>query len=341
MDLVDRYLQAVEPLLPRAERADILRELSENIYSQLQDKEAELGRPLQESELAAVLKTHGNPLLVASRYRRAPMQQLIGPAIFPFYWFVVKALFWIAVAISTLNAIALVASGEPVQQLLGGLLTFAHVALPIFGWVTLLFAMLEFLEGRLHLLQKLDRQWDPLTLPKLKPPQKVRRSESASGLIFGAVYLVWLLAAPYYPYLVFGPVASVLRLSPAWHRFYLPALVLAVVGLMQAGVNLARPDWTWLRATVRFASSAVGLAIVSALLKTHPFVTVVADAGASNARYETVATIVNAVVLLNLVCFEIALSFGVLWNGFQCVKELARPGGGHRGAVEEHSAQRS
>jgi hypothetical protein len=340
MDLIDRYLQAVEPLLPRAERADILRELSENILSQLQDKEAELGRPLQESEQAAVLKTHGNPLLVAIRYRRAPMQQLIGPAIFPFYWFAVKTLFWIAVAVSTLNAVALLASGEPARQLLGGLLTFAHVALPVFGWVTLLFAVLDFLEGRLHLLPKLDREWDPLTLPKLKRPPEVRRSESVFGLTFGAVYLIWLLAAPYYPYLIFGPVASVLRLSPAWHRFYLPVLLLAVVGLIQAGVNLARPDWTWLRASMRFASSAVGLAIVSGLLKIYPFVTVAADAGASTTRNETVAAIVNAVVLVNLVCFEIAFSIGVLWHGFQLMKEVWLFRGGRRGAVASRTVER-
>lgn len=341
MDLVDRYLQAVEPLLPATERADILRELAENIHSQLQDKEAELGRPLQESEQAAVLKTHGNPLLVAVRYRRTPVQQLIGPTIFPFYWFVLKILFWIALAVAVLNSIALLGSGEPVRELLKGLLAFAHVALPVFGWVTLLFGVLEFLEGRLHLLQKLDREWDPLTLAKAKRPEKGRRSESVTGLTFGVVYLAWLLAAPYYPYLVFGPVASVLRLSPAWHRFYVPVVVLAVVGLIQAGVNLARPDWRWLRATVRFASSAVGLAIVSALLKTYPFVTAAAGTGASTARDETVAAIANAVVLLNLVCFEIGLSVGVLWHGFQCGKELSRFLGGRRAPVESHTVQGS
>ena len=147
MDLVDRYLQAVKPLLPRAQQADIVRELSENILSQMEDKETELGRPLNESEQAAVLKQHGNPLLVASRYRSAPIQQLIGPTIFPFYWFVLKTLVWIALAVCTLNGIALLASGEPVRRLLLGLREFADVALPVFGWVTLLFAVLDFLES--------------------------------------------------------------------------------------------------------------------------------------------------------------------------------------------------
>jgi hypothetical protein len=301
-----------------------LRELTENIFSQMEDKEAELGRPLQENEQAAVLKTHGHPFLVAIRYRRAPVQQLISPAIFPFYWLVVKALFWLGVVVGVVNSVALLASGEPVRELLGGLLAFAHVALPVFGWVTFLFAVLDFLEGRLHLLRRLDQQWNPLTLAKLKRPQEVQRSESLFGLIFGAVYLAWLLAAPYYPYLVLGPAASVLKLSPARHRFYLPVLVLAIAGLAQAGVNLARPDWTWLRLAVRSVSNGVGAIILFAILKTFPFVTVVADATASSTRYERLAAIANVSVLLTLACFAIALSIAVLWNGFQCVRALWR-----------------
>jgi len=336
MDLVDRYLQAVKPLLPRSQQADIVRELSENILSQMEDKEAELGRPLNESEQAAVLKQHGNPLLVASRYRSAPMQQLIGPAIFPFYWFVLKTLALIALAVCTLNGIALLASGEPVRRLLLGLREFGDVALPVFGWVTLLFAVLDFVEARVHFLQKLDRQWDPLTLPGVKPPQQVRRSESAFGLIFGAVYIAWLLAIPYYPYLILGPAASALRLSPAWHRFYIPVLVLGFAGLVQAGVNLARPGWTWLRAATRLASNGVALVIVNSLLRTYPFVVAVADTGTNAGRSETLAAIANTMVLLALVGLAIGLSIAVLVHAFQCLKEMWRWIDSRRNPVGSH-----
>ena len=336
MDLVDRYLQAVKPLLPRAQQADILRELSENILSQMEDKEAELGRPLNQSEQAAVLKQHGHPLLVGSRYRSAPIQQLIGPAIFPFYWFVLKTLVWIALAVCTLNGIALLASGEPLRRLFLGLGEFGQVALPVFGWVTLLFAVLDFVEARVHLLQKWDREWDPRTLPAVKPPQQVRRSESAFGLIFGGVYIAWLLAAPYYPYLVFGPAASALKLSPAWHRFYLPVLVLGLAGLVQAGVNLARPDWTWLRAATRFVSSAVSLVIVKSLLKTYPFVLSAENTGTNAAPYETLAAIANAMVLLAMVGVAIGLSVAVLVHGFQCLKETWRWIDSRRNPVGSH-----
>ena len=88
MDLLERYLQAVKPLLPRKAQDDILRELSENIRCQMEEKEADLGRPLTEAEQEEVIKQHGHPIVVAARYRRP--QYLIGPTVFPFYWLTLR-----------------------------------------------------------------------------------------------------------------------------------------------------------------------------------------------------------------------------------------------------------
>ncbi len=56
MELLDRYLQAVREYLLRNRRDDIVKELGDNILSQMEDKAAELGRPLTEAEQAAILK---------------------------------------------------------------------------------------------------------------------------------------------------------------------------------------------------------------------------------------------------------------------------------------------
>ena len=48
MNLLDRYLQAVRFFLPRRQQDDIVRELSENLLSQMEDRAEELGRPLTE-----------------------------------------------------------------------------------------------------------------------------------------------------------------------------------------------------------------------------------------------------------------------------------------------------
>lgn len=68
MDLIERYLHAVKFWLPKAERDDILAELSEDIRLQIEEREKELGRPLDDGEVAAILKRRGDPGSVASRY---------------------------------------------------------------------------------------------------------------------------------------------------------------------------------------------------------------------------------------------------------------------------------
>src|SRR6266849_5165979 len=88
MQIVDRYLKSVKTCLPAAQADDIAKELSENIYAQIEDKENELQRSLTEAEVEAILKQHGHPLLVASRYRQEQRnvsfgRQIIGPALFP------------------------------------------------------------------------------------------------------------------------------------------------------------------------------------------------------------------------------------------------------------------
>ena len=323
MELLERYLRAVKFFLPRREQDDILRELSENILSQMEDQAAELGRPLNQSEQAAILKHHGHPLIVASRFRNTPVQYLIGPVVFPFYWFVLKILFWIGLGVSALNSIALLTSGEPVRQLLHGLLDFAHTALPVFGWVTFVFAVQDFFIAKFHLVDKLNQRWDPRSLPATPPPQqRVRRSQSIFGLIGGGIYVAWLLAVPYYPYLIFGPAASALRLAPEWHRFYLPVVVLAIAGLAQAAVNLARPQWTWLPAATRLACNVGALAILRAIFKTNSYVFVLVADAVRGAHYETVAQIANIAMLATLASVALGLSIAVIIEALRCLKEI-------------------
>src|SRR6202171_5178307 len=88
MELLDRYEHADSFALPKAKKQDIIAELSEDIRSQIEEKEAELGRKLNDAEVEDILKQLGRPVLVANRY--APRQYLIGPVLFPIYRFVLE-----------------------------------------------------------------------------------------------------------------------------------------------------------------------------------------------------------------------------------------------------------
>src|SRR5437016_1150491 len=85
MELLDRYLQAVRFFLPKKQKVDIIAELSEDLRSQIEEKETQLGRTLTETELEAILKRCGSPWEVGSRY--LPQRYLIGPTLFPVYRF--------------------------------------------------------------------------------------------------------------------------------------------------------------------------------------------------------------------------------------------------------------
>src|ERR1700719_2440489 len=90
MELVDSYLKAVKRYLPRRQRNDIIAELSEDLRSQLEARQRELGRPLTEDEQMAIFKRQGDPMAVALRYRQHGRSltvgwELIGPELFPAY----------------------------------------------------------------------------------------------------------------------------------------------------------------------------------------------------------------------------------------------------------------
>src|SRR5262249_54758190 len=90
MDLLASYLDAVRVLLPKRQRDDIVAELSEELRSQIEEREGALGRPLTPEEQNALFVAHGDPVDVARRYRAdrrslALGWELIGPELFPVY----------------------------------------------------------------------------------------------------------------------------------------------------------------------------------------------------------------------------------------------------------------
>lgn len=90
MNLVEDYLRAVAILLPKDQRDDIVAELRDLVLSRVEARESELARPLRDDEVEQVLREIGHPLVVAARYREGP-QSIVGPALYPFWVFAVKA----------------------------------------------------------------------------------------------------------------------------------------------------------------------------------------------------------------------------------------------------------
>lgn len=333
MELIDRYLKAVGSYLPAAQRDDITRELSENIRSEIEDKEAELGRPLTEAQQETILKKQGHPLLVAGRYRQdqrsvAFGRQWIGPVIFPFYIKVLTFNLGISFTVVTMVFVALFASGQVVTL---SDLAFAYSLQLVaqFAIVTGIFAMVE-----RHLTKNPDK-WDPRKPNQLKYPEffeataakdglRVSRLESISQFIASAVFLVWLRAAQTSPFLIFGPAAAIFRLAPVWHQLFLPSMLIILLGMVQAAINLLRPDWVRFRSAARVGGGAITLVVVYFLVKAREWVVLANPSGSIGHDYQHAMGIVNQTIFFSLLgagAIVIALLLRDVWR-------LVRPGQG-------------
>jgi hypothetical protein len=249
MELIERYLQAVKFWLPKQQKQDIIAELSEDIYAQIEEQETARGHKLSESELEAFLKRRGRPVVVANRY--LPQQYLIGPLLFPVYRFVLKIVVicylvpWLLVAFSLKTWMQSASIPGP----------FVLTSLFALGGVTLVFAILERLQEKSKFLEN----WNPSKLAPVRNPNLISRSSSAAELVINLLIFVWWAGNMYAPGFVL--------LSPLWTWFFWGFLVVTLANAALAAANLMHPYWTGMRAALRFATDCAGGALFCWLMK--------------------------------------------------------------------------
>lgn len=306
MELLERYLQAVSKHLPRGRQQDILAELRANFEAQLEDKESELGRPLKQGEAEDWLRELGSPMQVAARY--LPQQWLIGPGIFPVYWYALRmALVW-AAGIYVLVSAVLIVLGQPgAYSVVAAVLRAPFVLFEVAAWVTLIFAVMEFFAGRFPAKSlewmKGVTDWSPATLPVVEKsapgfaPKSYARA--VAEFVFGCLLLLWLVLIPHYPFLLFGPGVWFLRNSPfelarTVMVFYYWVLAMNVMQVTWHGVDLIRGGWQRAQPVKQLAFKAFGAATVVVLASAPGHVLLVLkNPAASGAHYGAAVAAVN------------------------------------------------
>jgi hypothetical protein len=268
-ELLDRYIHAVKMslILPPDKMEDIGAEVRSNLESQVDDQARVLGRELRPDEMSALLKRHGHPMKVALRYREAPERGLIGPALFPFYWFTLRAVFasWLTIRLIVL-VFAFQGDSSAVSLLLalGRDVLLAAVIIP--AGITLLFATWEYLEFRF----RYSERWKPEALAPV-PPGRCRHPQPGrmGGIIGGIVWLVFLALAFYSPWFfwVWGG-RGMFSPSDALHAMRFPLWLLAFLLISQSWLGYTRfAASSWLQ-VLRSGVVAAGAALAIFLLWT-------------------------------------------------------------------------
>lgn len=345
LELIKRYLQAVRFWLPKTVRQDdLLVELGEDLRSQIEARESELGHAVDNIEVSAILKRCGAPMVVAARL--GPKRYLIGPTLYPIYTFVLKmVLLWIMVPvfIFIVGPTNIVRSagdwGTAIAATLANLWTGLFVAA---GVITLVFVILD----RTHTIAQVECKWDPMKLPPVrKHEHKFSRLQMVCELAFNWFGLIWLLLVPHNPVLLFGPAAAFLKPGSLWHTFYIPVVAVSCFAIFRIAFALAKPEWTWLPPAGQLFQSLFGIVIVKYMLAAagqitpgqwHPFV-VLRDPASAPTGYVHVASVVNAALYISLLCVWIGLCISIAAETWKLMRNIRKEQSSGQQAASLHA----
>jgi hypothetical protein len=268
MALVDRYLHAVKFWLPRNQKDDIIAELSEDLRSQMEEKESELGHKLTDAEVEPILKRCGSPMAVAGRY--LPQQSLIGPALFPIYSVIIRSLLlyfllpwmllWLGIAIFSPDFRA----DHPGAALFASLEPWWLACTYSLFFNTLIFALLDRSQARLHLVN----DWNPRSLPAVRDNNLISRGGTIFELtVVVATLATWIqLDAFRRVFHVFG---TTITLSSLWPYFFWAWVVVSVAGIVVSCMNLSKSRWTRLTASLRLGIDCYSFGLFYLLCRTN------------------------------------------------------------------------
>lgn len=322
-DLIDRYLAAVAALLPKASRQDIVAELRDLVMNRVEEREAALGRPLDKSQTEALLREVGHPIAVAGRY--GPNRALIGPEIFPFWWFAVKVLLAIAALAAVVPAVVVLIAGHGGGYRIGGIVgDFIPSALTLIGAATVVAAAIERGWIKVGDLAK----WKASELPPLREGKAWRgsgkawfaksRFEGVFELAAIALFVAWWTGGLPFPMerVLRAPDGVGVVFSPAVIALHWPILALAVLQGVSALILVLQPGWVRARAATELLCAVGGLLVAAVLWRAMPILTFVADgAGAPGlAELQRVTETIFRVILVVAVAANVTKLFVDGWR---------------------------
>ena len=284
MDMVERYLEAVAAQLSADEREDIVAELRDLILSRFEAKEEALGRSLTDDEKEAILREIGHPLVVAARYRKGP-DSLIGPELFPYWLYGVKAGLLVLLALHALSLfVTLIGgpgdAGQAISQAFHG---FFGAGLTLIGALTLAGAVMEHYDIK----PKWLTQWrvKDLSAFQLSDPsqwgmaaQKTGRvrggwspkvrgasnpgTEAAFSFLALGMFVLWWIGLVHFPGLSAMRInggEAVVTAAPIWESLFTPILIYVVAQMGVDLFTLMNPSAARVRAMLQILIAGAGL----------------------------------------------------------------------------------
>lgn len=265
-NLTDRYIAATLQRVPSGQRADIASELRASILDSI-DAHVASGSDPSEAE-RTVLTELGDPERLAADYAERPLQ-LIGPRLYLKWLRTLKWLMLIPVVVTIIDVTAAATSGAGLGDvLLSGAGTAFNLALHVFFWTTLTFALIDRYDPNES--ERLST-WDLDDLPE-ESAQTTSDADIVANVAFSAFFIAVLILGGR-EFMTFGGDEPIAMIDPALWSSWLPVLVgVLALGIAMEFVRLAVGRWTYGLASANlvlglaFAAPAVWLLLTDRLL---------------------------------------------------------------------------
>ncbi len=263
MNLIDRYIFAVQQYTPAAQQqsvADDLRDHLENEVDALSD-----GQPT-EQDVAALLRRFGSPEQVAQRY--APRPQPVKPEQMPKYMLVLRYVIAIAFGLTLIKSYFAVIASESfhLSQFISQFI-FRFIDLGLFG-----FAVVTLIFWVLNLRPQPQDKWDPQSLPEAgRPWQRISLSDIVSDIAEGIFILLLLWYNVWGPEVLSAYNDSVM-IAPALADWRIGLSVLVAVAITKQLWLLRKPYWTARLLSINLLMSAIYIVVFGYLASLPEFI---------------------------------------------------------------------
>ena len=268
MELQERYIAAGLKHIPLAEKEEVEKAMRRIIAERLQER----GNASEETE-REVLRGLGSPRILAEKQLREP-PHLIGPELYGTYFLIVKIVMIVAV-IGTLigNTVDFIVNDvELLRYFAISFATAISAAIGAFGWVTLVFAIME-KTAKQKILTEIQEDWSLADLPEKEKPQK---PFSRVGVIIGIIFTVLfiILVNQYsqllgFYYTLDGSIQEMIpMLNQEVFRSYLPYINgMLVLQLLFSASKLVFRKWTYPVATANLILNVLSFVLLWFILQ--------------------------------------------------------------------------
>ena len=268
MELQERYIAAGLKHIPLAEKEEVEKAMRRIIAERLQER----GDPSEETE-REVLRGLGSPRILAEKQLKEP-PHLIGPELYGTYMLIVKIVMTVAV-IGTLigNTVDFIVNGETILRYIAQSFAAAiGVAIGAFGWVTLVFAIME-RTPKQKILTEIQEDWSLADLPEKEVPQKpFNKVGVIIGIIFTVLFII--LVNQYsqllgFYYTLDGSIQEMIpMLNQEVFRSYLPYINgMLVLQLLFSASKLVFRKWTYPVATANLILNVLSFVLLWFILQ--------------------------------------------------------------------------